>query len=106
MSIDRIGAPFRRHGFVAIWTTDDYTAGGGGTVIFDAPGQDLLAGAINTTEYEVLYRATEFVGMDEGDTLDIELDAAAAPGIFTEYRVRTITPVDDGALMRARLSKV
>jgi hypothetical protein len=106
MSIDRLGAPFRRNGRAARWTPDDYTDGGSGTVIYDAPGEDLLAGAVNATLHEVLYRATEFVGMDEGDTLEIELDAAGAPGTYTAYTVRTIRPVDDGALMRARLMKI
>lgn len=106
MTVDRRGAHFRRHGKAALWTPDDYTAGGTGTVIFDAPGQDLLGGAVQSIEYEVLYQVSEFVGMDEGDELEIELNATSAPEVFTAFTVRTITPVDDGELMSARLTKV
>lgn len=97
MSIDRTGAHFRRLGTAAAWTPADYTDGGTGTVILDAPGQDVLGGAGNATEYSVLYRATEFVGMTYGDELVID-DVA--------YTVRNPAPVDDGQLIRATLTKV
>lgn len=97
MTIDRTGAHFRRLGTTASWTPADYTDGGTGTVILDAPGQDVLGGAGNATEYSVLYQATDFVGMTFGDTLTIG-------GV--DYKVRNPAPLDDGALMRATLARV
>ena len=96
MSVDRLGAPFRRLGVAATWRPADYTAGGAGTVMLDAPDTEILGGAIQSTEYSVLYRASELVGLAVGDTLEIG-------GVC--YTVRHIEAVDDGALMRARLSK-
>ena len=97
MPVDRLGAHWRRHGLPATWSTgDDYTDGGTGTVIFDAPGADILGGAVQTTEYQVLYRASEFVGLTRDHTLTIA-DVC--------YAVRDVMPVDDGQLMRATLAK-
>ena len=97
MTIDRMAAHFTRWGVAATWTPADYTDGGTGTVILDAPGQDVLGGAAQSVEYSVVYRATEFVGMTYGDELLID-------GVA--YSVRNPEPIDDGQLMRATLSKV
>lgn len=97
MTIDRMAAHFVRWGVAATWTPADYTDGGTGTVILDAPGQDVLGGAGMSVEYAVVYRATEFVGMTYGDELVID---------GTAYTVRNPQPIDDGQLMRATLSKV
>lgn len=97
MTIDRMAAHFRRFGVSASWTPADYTVGGTGTVILDAPALDVLGGVAQSIEYSVLYRASEFVGMQYGDELVID-------GVA--YTVRTPGPVEDGQLMRAPLSKV
>ncbi len=97
MTIDRLAAHFTRFGVSATWTPANYTDGGTGTVILDAPALDMLGGVAQSIEYSVLYRASEFVGMVYGDELVID-------GVA--YRVRTPAPVEDGQLMRAPLSKV
>lgn len=97
MTIDRMAPHFTRWGVAATWQPADYTDGGSGTVILDAPGQDVLGGAALSVEYAVVYRATEFVGMTYGDTLTIDNE---------DYTVRNPAPIDDGQLMRATLSKV
>lgn len=97
MTIDRMAAHFVRWGVVATWTPADYTDGGTGTVILDAPAQDVLGGAAQSTEYSVVYRVTELVGMTYGDELVIDGEA---------YTVRNPEPIEDGRLMRATLAKV
>ena len=97
MTIDRMAPHFARFGVAASWQPASYTDGGTGTVIVDAPAQDVLGGAVQSVEYAVVYRATEFVGMTYGDTLTIAGE---------DYTVRNPGPIDDGQLMRATLSKV
>lgn len=97
MSVDRMAGHFARFGVAASWTPADYTDGGTGTVILDAPAQDVLGGAGSSVEYSVLYRAAEFVGMTYGDELVID---------DVTYTVRNPAPVDDGQLIRATLTKV
>lgn len=97
MSIDRLGAHFRRFGVSATWTPKDYSAGGTGVVIYDAQGQDVLGGAVSANQNEALYQASDFIGLDTGDTL-------AFGGKC--YCVRTPEPVDDGQLMRVSLSEI
>lgn len=97
MTIDRLAAHFSRFGVVATWTPADYTAGGTGLVIYDAQGESMLGGAVQSIGHEVLYRATEFVGMETGDELALN---------GTCYTVRNIESVDDGQLKRATLSEI
>jgi len=96
MTIDRLGAHFRRWGTEAQWIPADYTAGETGSVIIDAPEQDVLGGTVKSTEYSVTYRATHFVGMARGDELHIEGAC---------YLVRDVNALDDGQIVRATLSK-
>ena len=97
MTVDRLGAPFRRSGITATWTPQNYATGGEGLVLFEAPSLDVLAGVAHSTEYSVVYQATDFADMVYGDTIEIA-------GV--EYTVRGIVAVEDGLVMRATLAKV
>lgn len=75
-----------------------WTAAGGaavaGLVIFDAPGFEPLEG-VASVDYSVLYRVSDWATVREGDTITVG----------TAYRVREVTPVDDGLLARAFITR-
>lgn len=65
-------------------------------VLLDAPDEIILGGQQQATEYSILYPATNFVGLESGDSITV--DGAA-------YRVRLPGAVDDGKLTRVSLSR-
>lgn len=65
-------------------------------VLRDAPDEQWLAGAVQSREYAITYAATQLPGLKTGDTLTVD-------GV--SYRVREVSALDDGALMRATLTK-
>lgn len=76
----------------ATWTP----AGGSpvpGSVIFDAPGQDMLNGIISTNRVAT-YRVAQWPTVKQGDTITIGAKA---------YRCEAPMPVDDGLVARVDL---
>lgn len=65
-------------------------------VLLDAPDLELLGDAVQSREYAITYAATQLTGLKTGETLTVE-------GV--SYQVREVSALDDGALMRATLTK-
>lgn len=66
-------------------------------VIFDAPDSTLLGDHVQTTDYAILYQATDLVDLAHGDWVVVSGD---------EYECVSVSNVDDGAFKRALLQKV
>ncbi|MBS0370200.1 MAG: hypothetical protein JSS57_13465 [Proteobacteria bacterium] len=62
----------------------------------DMPGQDVLGGRINSTEYQITYPASA-LALTSGDLLTVNA---------VQYRVRHDMPLDDGVFRAAVLTKV
>ena len=93
-----IAAFFNVFGVSATWRPPDYADEETALVIFDAPGELVLNGVAQSVAYAITYPSTVFVGMAEGDP--IEVDGA-------NYVVRTqpiAEPGTDGKTMIAVLS--
>ncbi|MGH8597164.1 MAG: head-tail joining protein [Gammaproteobacteria bacterium] len=66
-------------------------------VLFDAPDHDLFAGVVQARAYKITYPATIFATLKAGDTIEIDT---------IQYTVLGAPDaIDDGALMRASLSR-
>jgi len=65
-------------------------------VLRDAPDLELLGDAVLSREYAITYAASQLTGLKTGDTVTVD-------GVA--YKVREVTSFDDGALMRATLTK-
>ena len=67
------------------------------SVIFDAPTESILGDDQLSDEYAIMYPATDLPGVRAGDT-----------GVIggKQYKVREVRALDDGALKRARLSRL
>lgn len=65
-------------------------------MLLDAPDDQVLDGVVQSREYGITYAATQLVGLKTGESLTVN-------GV--SYKVREVTAIDDGALMRATLSK-
>lgn len=84
-------------GVPASWTPSQGGAEQGATVILDAPDLTILGDIAVSRNYEMLYTAGTFPGLDYGETVTI---SGAA------YNVMDVLAIDDGALMKARLTRV
>jgi len=78
-----------------------WTPSAGGTqhsaqVLLDAPDTELVDGTTRSREYAITYAATQLTGLKTGESLTVD-------GV--SYQVREVTAIDDGALMRATLTK-
>ena len=84
------------HAVIAIWRP---LAGSVemASVIFDKPDEDLLAGVAQTRAYQITYPATSLSTLKSGDSIEIAAIAYTVLG--------TPDSIDDGALMRASLSR-
>jgi hypothetical protein len=67
------------------------------SVGFSAPNQDVLSGLGVSTEYEMTYPNSYFVGLKTREVAQIE-------GVA--YQVREVTAVGDGSEVRAKLMRV
>jgi hypothetical protein len=65
-------------------------------VMLDAPGTVILADVLSS-DYSVLYRVSLWPGVRPQDRIDVGA---------TQYRVREVLPVSDGALARATLVRL
>lgn len=65
-------------------------------VLLDAPDEELLGGEVLSTEYAIRYRAGQLTGLTRGSSITVN-------GI--NYTVRQVRATDDGALMRATLTR-
>jgi hypothetical protein len=65
-------------------------------VAFRAPDASILDGLGVSTDYTMRYPASRFVGLKQGDRVEIR-------GVV--YRVREVRAVGDGSEMRATLSR-
>lgn len=81
----------------ATWTPSTGGAQQCAKVLFDSPDDTVLGNAVMSTEYEITMRAIDFLGLKTGETI-------AVAG--TNYKVREVRLLDDGALKQASLSKV
>lgn len=66
------------------------------TVIFDTPDSNILGDRIQTTAYQITYRAADFPTLDHGDWIDVD---------GAQFSVITTSLVDDGAFKTAALQK-
>jgi hypothetical protein len=80
----------------ATWTAVATGAPIAGLVLLDAPG-DLVLDDVATIDYGVTFRASEWPAMRERDAVSV--------GAWL-YRVRAVTPIDDGLLVRAALTRI
>jgi hypothetical protein len=88
--IEDLGAFLADFGVVA--TFNDSIA----TVIFDTPESNILGGRVQTTNYQITFRAADLPGLEHGAWLDVD-------GLG--YSVVTVSAVDDGAFKTAALQK-
>jgi hypothetical protein len=65
--------------------------------LFDIADDLVGGGVVISTDYVLTVRSTDIVGMVDGDTLSIS---------STNYEIRRILKIDDGALSRVVVSKV
>ena len=80
-----------------VWQPGDGSASQTHSVGFFAPDKEVLSGLGVSTEYEITYPSTCFVGLKAFDAVQIE-------GVV--YQVREVTVVGDGSEVRARLMRV
>lgn len=83
-------------GVNATWTPSSGGAQQSATVILDAPDLTILGDVAISRNYEMLYPAGAFTGLDYGETVTVDGHA---------YSVQDVLAIDDGALMKARLTK-
>lgn len=80
----------------ATWAPSSGGAQQSAQVLLDAPDAELIDGSVRSREYAITYRATQWVGLKTGETVTVN-------GLT--YTVREVSALDDGALVRATLSK-
>jgi len=80
----------------ASWTPAAGGASQHAQVLRDAPDEEWLAGAVQSREVAITYRATQLVGLKTGESITVD-------GVA--YTVREVAALDDGAVMRATLIK-
>lgn len=67
-------------------------------VFLDAPDEEAIGGEVLTREYAIVYRATQLTGLTRGSSITVN---------GNNYVVRQEPrAVDDGALLRALLTRV
>ncbi len=66
------------------------------TVILDTPTEDILGGRAQSNEYTATLRASDFAAIKRGDVITIAT---------TNYQVREIKLLDDGAIKQLLLTK-
>lgn len=66
------------------------------TVIFDTPDSNILGERIQTTSYQITFRAADFPTLEHGDWIDVD-------GV--QFSVITTSLVDDGQFKTAALQK-
>lgn len=81
----------------ATWTPFGGGAQQSAQVLLDAPDLERLGDTVLSREYAITYAAGQLPGLKTGETLSVE-------GV--SYTVREVAALDDGALMRATLSKL
>jgi hypothetical protein len=79
------------------WLPTDGGAAQTHSVGFSAPDKEMLAGLGVSTEYEMTYPNSCFVGLKSRESVQIE-------GVA--YQVREVTAVGDGSEVRAKLMRV
>ena len=80
-----------------IWQPSDGGVAQTHSVGFSAPDQDVLSGLGVSTEYEMTFPNSCFVGLKSRESVQIE-------GVA--YQVRDVTAVGDGSEVRAKLMRV
>ncbi len=97
----RIAAFFALSRFAqpATWHPVDYRDSETGPVIYDAPSEEVLDGLIESRAHSIRYRAEQFVGMQQGEKIEI------AGVEFTVTRNPRAEAGTDGAVMIAELSR-
>jgi hypothetical protein len=80
-----------------IWQHSDGSAAQTHSVGFSAPDKEMLAGLGVSTDYEMTYPNSCFVGLKSRDSVQIE-------GVT--YQVREVMAVGDGSEVRAKLMRV
>ena len=82
---------------ICVWQPIDGGAAQTHSVGFSAPDQDVLSGLGVSTDYEMTYPNSRFVGLKTREVVQLE-DVA--------YQVREVTAVGDGSEVRAKLMRV
>jgi hypothetical protein len=82
---------------ICVWQPSDGGAAQTHSVGFSAPDKEVLAGFGVSTEYEMTYPNSCFVGLKAREVVQID-------GV--EYQVREVTAVGDGSEVRAKLMRV
>ena len=82
---------------MCVWQPSDGGAAQTHSVGFSAPDQDVLSGLGVSTDYEMTYPNSRFVGLKTREVVQLE-DVA--------YQVREVTAVGDGSEVRAKLMRV
>ncbi|MGH8700062.1 MAG: head-tail joining protein [Burkholderiales bacterium] len=80
----------------ASWTPSAGGAPQTAQVLLDAPDEQLLEGAVQSRDYAITYAVTQLTGLKPGETLSVD-------GV--SYTVREVAALDDGAVLRATLTK-
>jgi hypothetical protein len=80
-----------------VWQPSDGGADQPHSVGFSAPDQDVLSGLGVSTDYEMTYPNSCFVGLKSREVVQIE-------GVA--YQVREVIAVGDGSELRAKLMRV
>ena len=80
-----------------VWQPTDSGVAQTHSVGFSAPDQDVLSGLGVSTEYEMTYPNSCFVGLKSREVVQLE-------GVA--YQVREVTAVGDGSEVRAKLMRV
>lgn len=80
----------------ATWTPSGGGASQSAQVLLDAPDAEFIDGAVRSREYAITYRASQWAGLKTGETVTVNGQT---------YTVREVAALDDGALVRATLSK-
>lgn len=92
-------APFfdaAEFGTSATWTAVATGTPVAGTVLFDAPGANVLEYG-TAIDYVVTYRVDQWATVRTGDTITVN----AVP-----YKVREVMPIDDGLIAKALVKRV
>jgi hypothetical protein len=80
-----------------VWQPSDGGADQTHSVGFSAPDREMLSGLSLSTDYEMTFPNSCFVGLKAHETVQIE-------GVT--YKVREVTAVGDGSEVRAKLMRV
>ena len=68
----RMPAFFSRFGVPVVWFPSDYSDQESALCIYDAPGEIVIDGVAQSVAHVIRYPSTAFVGMGDGEEIEIE----------------------------------